>query len=517
MYNLKIGGKRVTNLRLSGETVAKIFTGAITNGTTRRSRPTTRARRCPARHDRPGGALRRLGLDRPVHDLDVQAVPAIWNAYCAKAGRATPCGITSYYPTVPAAGSSPSPARSASPATSPGANAGRDRLRRVLLRAEPGFPVAKVLNTAGYYAEPTAAERRGRAAQGADQQRTRARPHYLTQNLDGVYTNTDPRTYPLSSYTYMILPTKVDGSFNDGQGQDARRLRLLHPVRGPAAGRRRSATRRCRSTWCRPASTDPQDPRRRRRRTSTSRSATTRRSPPTARTCSPRTRRSRRRATRRPTSAHRHRRRSSHTDQGPGCRRPPSGGVAPRGRAAAAAPGVDAGGGATGWRPPRRWHDRPAERRPPAGPPGSRSIDPETGWRRPVAGPARRGGDGGAVVAAVPVLELAAPSAAARRRRSCCSSARPAAGSCVGPPLLSSPALRGRDHDELRSRRGRHPAVVARAMSVPLACSLGRRCSGLRGSRPAAEQQRPTTVTGSEVTVTRHGRFAELKVTVGQT
>ena len=30
MYNLKINGQRVTNLRLSGENVAKIFTGVIT-------------------------------------------------------------------------------------------------------------------------------------------------------------------------------------------------------------------------------------------------------------------------------------------------------------------------------------------------------------------------------------------------------------------------------------------------------------------------------------------------------
>ena len=31
MYNLKIGGKRVTALRLSGDSLAKIFTGVITN------------------------------------------------------------------------------------------------------------------------------------------------------------------------------------------------------------------------------------------------------------------------------------------------------------------------------------------------------------------------------------------------------------------------------------------------------------------------------------------------------
>jgi hypothetical protein len=34
-------------------------------------------------------------------------------------------------------------------------------------------------------------------------------PDYLLQNLDNVYTDSDPRTYPLSSYVYMIEPTGV--------------------------------------------------------------------------------------------------------------------------------------------------------------------------------------------------------------------------------------------------------------------------------------------------------------------
>ena len=32
-------------------------------------------------------------------------------------------------------------------------------------------------------------------------------PDYLLQNLDNVYVDPDPRTYPLSSYVYMIEPT----------------------------------------------------------------------------------------------------------------------------------------------------------------------------------------------------------------------------------------------------------------------------------------------------------------------
>ena len=32
---------------------------------------------------------------------------------------------------------------------------------------------------------------------------------YLTQNLSGVYAGKDPRNYELSSYSYLILPTKI--------------------------------------------------------------------------------------------------------------------------------------------------------------------------------------------------------------------------------------------------------------------------------------------------------------------
>ena len=42
---------------------------------------------------------------------------------------------------------------------------------------------------------------------------------YLTQQLDGVYTDTDPRSYQLSSYSYLILPTKVGGQFNEAKGR----------------------------------------------------------------------------------------------------------------------------------------------------------------------------------------------------------------------------------------------------------------------------------------------------------
>jgi hypothetical protein len=81
-----------------------------------------------------------------------------------------------------------------------------------------GFPVAKILNSAGYYIEPTApsvAVALLRAQINTDPNS----PDYLTQILDGVYNNADPRTYPLSSYSYLIVPTQVAGIFTQDKGR----------------------------------------------------------------------------------------------------------------------------------------------------------------------------------------------------------------------------------------------------------------------------------------------------------
>jgi hypothetical protein len=46
-------------------------------------------------------------------------------------------------------------------------------------------------------------------------------PDFLQQDLDNVYTFTDPRSYPLSSYSYLIVPRKgttIPDGFTDGDG-----------------------------------------------------------------------------------------------------------------------------------------------------------------------------------------------------------------------------------------------------------------------------------------------------------
>ena len=73
------------------------------------------------------------------------------------------------------------------------------------------FPVASVLNAAGYYAQPTP-QAVAIALQGA-----RLNPD-RTQVLDGVYRNPDARTYPVSSYSYMIVPTTTASPFTAEKG-----------------------------------------------------------------------------------------------------------------------------------------------------------------------------------------------------------------------------------------------------------------------------------------------------------
>ena len=207
MYHLTIGGKRVNNLRLSGETITKIFTGAITNW----SDPAVQA-------DNPGLAMPNTGIV-PVVRSDGSGSTAqftswmaaqhsaLWNTFCTAVGRTSPCGMTSQYPIFGTAkgqnGSS-----GVAGYVSQGYGEGAITYVEYSYALESGFPVAKVLNSADYYVEPT----RDSVAVALMKAKINTDPapdKYLTQILDGVYNNADPRTYPLSSYSYMIVPTEV--------------------------------------------------------------------------------------------------------------------------------------------------------------------------------------------------------------------------------------------------------------------------------------------------------------------
>jgi phosphate ABC transporter phosphate-binding protein len=217
MYNLKIGNTRVTNLRLSGKAIAGIFTGVITNW----DDPIIAA-------DNPGLTMPNLQIV-PVVRSDGSGSTAeftqwmlatetsYWTAYCAKVGR-NPCTQTSAYPVL--AGSSmigQSGDLGVSGYVSQAQADGAIGYVEFSYALQTGFPVAKVLNAAGYYTEPTA----GHVAVSllkAQINMDKSSPDYLTQNLSQVYTDADPRTYELSSYSYMILPTDLTAPMNNAKG-----------------------------------------------------------------------------------------------------------------------------------------------------------------------------------------------------------------------------------------------------------------------------------------------------------
>jgi phosphate ABC transporter phosphate-binding protein len=217
MYNLKIGNTRVTNLRLSGAVIAGIFTGTITNWDSQ-----------AIANDNPGLTLPNLQIV-PVVRSDgsggtaeftewmLSTEPSLWTAYCAKVGR-SPCTQTSAYPVLPGSAMvGQSGDLGVSGYVSQQQADGAIGYVEYSYALETGFPVAKVLNAAGYYTEPTA----GHVAVSllkAQINMDQSSPDYLTQNLSQVYTDTDPRTYELSSYSYMILPTDLTAPMTTAKG-----------------------------------------------------------------------------------------------------------------------------------------------------------------------------------------------------------------------------------------------------------------------------------------------------------
>ncbi|MFJ1585627.1 phosphate ABC transporter substrate-binding protein PstS [Streptomyces sp. NPDC088197] len=219
MYNLKIGGKRVTNLRLSGGTVAKIFTGRITNWSDRQIAADNPGLTLPARKIIPVVRSDGSGTTAQFTLWMSKQQGAVWNDYCKRANKPTPCGLTSYYPVIPGSGFiAQSGSLGVSGYTRQNYAEGAITYVEYSYAVTTGFPVAKVLNAKGYYTEPTASNVAVALTQAQINQDENS-SQYLTQILDKVYAYQDARTYPLSSYSYMILPTSLDSPLTEDKGR----------------------------------------------------------------------------------------------------------------------------------------------------------------------------------------------------------------------------------------------------------------------------------------------------------
>jgi ABC-type phosphate transport system substrate-binding protein len=204
LYNLTVGGKKITNLRLSGDTITKIFTGQITNWNDARITKDY-GMRLPSKRINVITRSDGSGATYMFTRWMAKQYGSQWTSFCKARGGGGACGPTEFYPgfsgSIQRQGSDQVANYIASPSYGDG-SIGYDEYAYAL---NSKIPVVKVLNQAGYYTLPTASNV-AIALQKAVIDNNSKSVTYLMQNLDHVYTNPDRRTYPLSSYSYLIVP-----------------------------------------------------------------------------------------------------------------------------------------------------------------------------------------------------------------------------------------------------------------------------------------------------------------------
>jgi phosphate transport system substrate-binding protein len=198
-----VGGKLVKNLRLSGDTITKIFTNKITNWNDAAITKDNNGRKLPSipiipvvRSDGSGTTAQFTRWMDTEYGSD-------WKAFNGKSG------LTSYYPKK---GKAVGQSGSDQVMNFIASSAGNGTIGYVeySYAVNKHYPVVKVLNKGGYYVEPTQYNVAVALTQAKINQDKNS-DLYLTQVLDGVYNASDSRAYPLSSYSYLLLPTGKDG------------------------------------------------------------------------------------------------------------------------------------------------------------------------------------------------------------------------------------------------------------------------------------------------------------------
>jgi phosphate transport system substrate-binding protein len=200
-YNIVVGGKRVTNLRLSGQTISEIFTNKITNWDSPVITAENHGHKLPDLTITTVVQSEGSGTTAMFTQYMNYEFPSLWKAF--NGGQS---GMTEYWPRqgsnqVAEGGSSQVMNYIASSAAN--GSIGVDQYSYPLAS---GFPVVQMENAAGYYVLPSeynVAVALTKAHINLD----KSSPDYLLQSLDAVYGYDDPRVYPLSSYSYTIMPT----------------------------------------------------------------------------------------------------------------------------------------------------------------------------------------------------------------------------------------------------------------------------------------------------------------------
>jgi phosphate ABC transporter phosphate-binding protein len=214
MYNLvDAAGIRITNLQLSGPTIAKIFTGEIRqwdHADIMADNPQL-VGRMPAQDIKPVVRSGGSGTSAVFTGYMAALAPGVWQAFAARYG--IPGNYTSSFPDVPGFIKQSGSDGIANFVANPNAGKGSIGYAEAGYALQRGLPMASVRNEAGQWTQPTA-----RNVGIALTQATRNPDG--TQNLDRVYFHNDPSSYAISSYNYMIVQTTgFDPAKGDALGQ----------------------------------------------------------------------------------------------------------------------------------------------------------------------------------------------------------------------------------------------------------------------------------------------------------
>jgi ABC-type phosphate transport system substrate-binding protein len=198
-YQIRFDGQQVENLRLSGLTLVKIFTNQITNWDDPAITKDNNGLALPSLPITPVVQSEGSGATNQLTSYFATEFPSIWKAFSGISGP------TEYFP------------RQGDQIAQNGSNGAMNYVAsseangsisyvEYSFALSVNYPVAKVLNSAGYYTLPTQYNV-AVSLEAAQINMDASSPDYLLQNLTDVYVDPDPRTYPLSSYVYMIEPT----------------------------------------------------------------------------------------------------------------------------------------------------------------------------------------------------------------------------------------------------------------------------------------------------------------------
>ena len=220
IYHIEESGHLITNLRLTPTLLFDIFTGKITNWDD------------PAIRKVYGGPLPNLPITPVIRSDGSGATyfftlwmskmfPSQWNSFCAKVhpGIHDPCGQTEFYPQFGSAKAENGSNNVMAYITSTYGNGsiGYDEYAYAL---NSHYPVVQLLNPAGYFVGPTASNVAVSLFHAVINEDAGS-PDFLQQDLTPLYTLRDPRDYPLSSYSYLIVPregTKEPTNFTNAKG-----------------------------------------------------------------------------------------------------------------------------------------------------------------------------------------------------------------------------------------------------------------------------------------------------------